>query len=441
MAENSTPSPGNTQSPLRLIQLHAPELRVAILSNVPNLQTLRSLILSCSAFSTVYYSYQRQILLHLARNAFDIDSVNIAIPLLACRAQHLDVLALNHLETVTTLLKANPEHSTLTKQSTLEITIEECKQMLQLKDVATQICSDLIAQMPFHHPLGKENVMSQKPLSTTERCRITTAIYRWELWAGLFSQRTRSAIQKQDPAARVDLDAQTTVYRARYTRWEQEQLGCLYEYALRRYRKLFDESAKWFDEDKGPGPFDPAEDLNPWFMLHEYGSFAPKPTFLSCKSKLRKLTFLSIDFFSDDNQDKILGRGPQLLAALLSKTDTKWRCDTIITCIHNFDPCFGTVVFAFIPRKSAREAKEEDRPYGYRWALANLKPGDPSLVKACDFLWHWGYAFWDEDRLRNWGFEIDGPFYYTEVYGTYPDEKDGIRDRESGRLLQEPQFA
>lgn len=156
MAENSTPSPGNTQSPLGLMQLYAPELRVAILSYVPNLQTLRSLILSCSAFSTAYYSHQRQILLHLARNAFDIDRVNIVIPLLACRAQHIDVMASNHLETVTTVLETNPEHNALTSQATLQISIEECKQMLRLKHVASQICRDLISQVPLHHPLGEK---------------------------------------------------------------------------------------------------------------------------------------------------------------------------------------------------------------------------------------------------------------------------------------------
>lgn len=121
-----------------------------------------------------------------------------------------------------------------------------------------------------------------------------------------------------------------------------------------------------------------------------------------------------------------------------------------MTCIYNFDPCFREVICPEhlweirIPAATDEDigATEEDQPYGYRWALATpIQPSIPSLLKACGFLWHWGYAFWDEDRLRNWGFEIGGPFFYTEVYSMYSNDKDGIRDRVSGRLLQESQLA
>ena len=85
------------------------------------------------------------------------------------------------------------------------------------------------------------------------------------------------------------------VYLARYTRWEQEQLGCLYDYVHRRYRQLFNESGKWFDQNKGTGPFDLVEeDLNPWFTLYEDGPFAPKPALLLYKLQLQRLTFLSL---------------------------------------------------------------------------------------------------------------------------------------------------
>ncbi|KAL8746613.1 MAG: hypothetical protein Q9190_001392 [Brigantiaea leucoxantha] len=295
MVEDSVPQLQNPPPTVQILPLQITELRIAILRNVPNLQTLRNLVLSCSTFSTVYYSHQRQILLHLAREAFDVDRVNMAIPLLACRAQHVQVLASNHLEMVTALLKANLEHNALTKHASLQISIAECKQMLLLKDVASQICNDLVLQMSLQHPLGEKNMMRQKPLSATERGRITTAVYRWELWAGLFSQRTRNLIQEQSPAARIDVDAQIAVYLARYTIWEQEQLGCLYDYVRRRYRRLFGESAKWFDENKEPGHCDPAdEDLNPWYMLYEHSSFLPKAHSISVKSKTTKADTLSL---------------------------------------------------------------------------------------------------------------------------------------------------
>lgn len=282
-----------TRSPSRLIQSCPLELQVAILTHVPDLQALKSLILSCSAFSTAYYSHQRQVLLHLAQNTFDADKVNIAIPLLACRAQHIDVWSPTHLETVTTLLKAIPEHIEPTKQAIHEISVEECKQMLRLKSVASQICNDLISQVPLHHPLEGDDVMSYKPLSSTEKHRITVAVYRWELWAKLFSKQPPDDASSQDSISGTDSHTQMAVYLARYTRWEQEQLSCLYDYAHRRCDQLFGDSACWYHE-KNPGLFTVEEsfeeDRKPWEMLCHDRPFPINPILSLCTS-LWKLNF------------------------------------------------------------------------------------------------------------------------------------------------------
>ena len=284
MAEDSAPRLRNPPSPVQLL-LQVTELRIAILSHIPNLQTLKNLVLSSSTFSTVYYSHQRQILLHLALRVFDVDRINMVIPLLACRAQHVQTLASNHLERVTELLETNLEHNALTKQAGVQISIEECKQMLLLKDIASQICDDLFSQMPLNHPLGGRSMMSQMPLSATERGRITTAICRWQLWAGLFFQKTRN-IQNDYPVARIDLDTQRVVYLGRYTQWEQEQLSCLYSYVQQRCWQIQSECCKWFLEDKG---LDPAEE-----GLDDYGSLVPEAQSIPTKIKTTKVDTSSL---------------------------------------------------------------------------------------------------------------------------------------------------
>ncbi|KAL9043746.1 MAG: hypothetical protein Q9214_003077 [Letrouitia sp. 1 TL-2023] len=460
MALDSTLSPANTQSLLRLILSCAVEYRVAVLKHVADPQALRSLVLSCSAFSTAYYSHKRQILLHMVRNTFDVDKVNIVIPLLACSAQHVDILSPTHLKTVTTLLKANPEHIELTKQATLQITVEECKKMLRLKSIASQICSDLISQVPLHHPLGREDVISYKPLSPTERRRITIAIYRWELWAQLFSQLGHVIFQRHDPAARIDINTQRAVYLARYTRWEKEQLSCLYEYVHRRYEQLFEESARWYHE-KNPGPFSGQEafeeNMKPWEVLRNDCAFPfdPYSNWIFIRITEANIKFLCKAISLPFNLVSIISRGPQVLASLLKNTDPGWKCEMIMECIYNVEPSFVEVVSpeyeyrytapewreyterVYIPATDEEDigAQKDDQPYGYKWAFANksINPGDPSFWSACDFLWHWGYAFWDEDRLQNWGFGIGGPFYYKDGI------EEGIFDRASGRQLQEPQ--
>lgn len=218
MAGDTTTSlPENTQSTLQLIQSHAPELLITILTHVPDRQTLRNVVLSCGAFSRVYLRYRRQILLELTRNAFEVDGVNIAIPLLACRVNHVDAKPSNRLEIVTALLESNSERRKMTKQESRRISIEECKRMLQLKDVASQICSDLISQTSLSHPLGKDNIMGLKPVSLTERCRISIAIYRWGIWAGLSHQRARYLRWNPGTAAETAICAQKAVFTARYT--------------------------------------------------------------------------------------------------------------------------------------------------------------------------------------------------------------------------------
>ena len=132
----------------------------------------------------------------------------------------------------------------------------------------------------------------------------------------------------------------------------------------------------------------------------------------------------------------MIDQGPQFLTALLCKNDKKWRSDTFKTYVPNFGSRFGDIISPayllgnIFPAATDQGigAREEDQPYGYRWALATPREsGSPRLLKADLFLWRWGYAFWDEDRLRDWGFAIGGPFFYND--------ENGVFDRASGQPL------
>ncbi|KAL9606965.1 MAG: hypothetical protein Q9167_008074, partial [Letrouitia subvulpina] len=237
------------------------------------------------------------------------------------------------------------------------------------------------------------------------------------------------------------------VYLARYTRWEQEQLRCLYDYAHRRYNQIFEKSAKWYHE-QNPGPFSTEEEeLTPWEMLRNNRSFPFKPhsSYISINTTEADIKFLYKATGTHYNLAGIISRGPEVLASLLKKVDPRWRCDVIMDHVHYFEPFFVEIISpkrpenVYIPAANEEDigVQKDDQPYGYKWAFANksIKPGNPSFWRACDFLWYWGYAFWDEDRLQNWGFEIGGPFYYSE-----DGNEGGIFDRASGRQLQEQQW-
>lgn len=119
--------------------------------------------------------------------------------------------------------------------------------------------------------------------------------------------------------------------------------------------------------------------------------------------------------------EEIFNHGPRRLAELLRETDLRYEGDAKAFYVAWFDGrCFDIIenenmleTHSLLAVDEDVGLTEKDRPYGYSWARATpLNPGNPTLEKADCFLWHWGYAFWDEDRLRSWGFEIGGQFYY-----------------------------
>ncbi|KAF3483340.1 uncharacterized protein GIQ15_02664 [Arthroderma uncinatum] len=73
------------------------------------------------------------------------------------------------------------------------------------------------------------------PISSSERCRIARAFYRFEIYCNLFR-----------PSRRVSLDAETQeeLFIRQFAPWETEQLCCVYDYLVEKITPAFNDIAE-----------------------------------------------------------------------------------------------------------------------------------------------------------------------------------------------------
>lgn len=252
----------------RHVQLNSlpTELQAMILCEAADISTIKNLTLSCKAYRDAYLGAEREILLALVRRTFDADDIQLQIPLLAVKAKKVDPYAHDHFNKVNDLLEANPEDTTLTEKQLLEISPLRCLQLLDIHMTASRICDDVPTQLISKSPITGDEQPHKRALSKSERRRITRSIYRWELSVQLFFDYGST---KQSKEARIETEDQVSIFINRYEFWEQEEMACICEYAVRRYVVLIEDAFNHFNMTNGPNyPDEPGDEFsNPHKML------------------------------------------------------------------------------------------------------------------------------------------------------------------------------
>ena len=422
------------------------ELLLNIFCEVTDVETLMNLSLTCSAFSRVYKQHQRHILVVLSEKVYAADDVNFSLPTLVSKAWRIDVNASSHRERVTELLKQYPEGETLSQEQVSEIDTEQCKQMLRSHSCAQKICASFASRMLFKRPFLQMSNTKEAPLSTPEISRMMKSIYRWELWSALFSQHTIDR-KGQNQLAIIDDDTQESLFLSRYTIWEAEQMSCLTMFIREQYDMMVEEGREWWysgDVKTRAGRMKRAFATPCWNS--GYGECLP--SFLvvisltfSCEQEFPKI---------DQQLNTFINRGPQTFCRVQHNRDLETRTFMLVELNVNYWPYFQHVVHDqghyspdFHDRLPIREPLE-DAPFGYRWARTTLQSRDydapwekgwcPSENRPGFYspLWEWGYAFWDETRLREWGLELDGKVLLDKIKDDF--EKQGTPDRDDNGL-------
>ena len=101
------------------------------------------------------------------------------------------------------------------------------------------------------HPMSGEKQEHFTPPSSNEARRINRAFYRLELFSMIFSQ------PNLEVRKRLDCMDMCHLFLNQFPPWEVEEIACVRDYIIDRYRQLF---AKYADELARPRPQKPPED-------------------------------------------------------------------------------------------------------------------------------------------------------------------------------------
>lgn len=219
----------------------AVELRTSILCQVANLASLKSLILTCSAYHQAFVRSRKEVLIALAQHVLTVGSITLQLPLQIVRASSIDLFASDHRQKVVALLDGHPEITNLSRNSFADISIEQILRLFDLHRDISLVCDDLPEWMISKHPITGEEQFDRKELSSSEKERILRSLYRWELWRQLFFP-LQDWMNRQGKEAKIPPSDQMSIQLARYPPWEQEELGCAVDYGIRRYDQLCGEA-------------------------------------------------------------------------------------------------------------------------------------------------------------------------------------------------------
>ncbi len=112
----------------------------------------------------------------------------------------------------------------------------------------------------------------------------------------------------------------------------------------------------------------------------------------------------------------LVSRGPQLLARILETSDPQQKCDTLMsfygcprspTLYDLFEAASEEVLYPFPVSYSVTDA-----PYGWQWAHDGDDDYDIEVYGGLRKLWHWGFVYWDRERLEEWGIQRGGNVIY-----------------------------
>lgn len=196
------------------------ELKQLILGALPNIDSLLSLIATCTSFRNAFLDAQGLILPHIIANQIDRHVLAEAIVILRGRSKPTPWSAEDITAALDTLFAAQ---TTVEQVWTLPDAIAVSALHRHVQHFASQFARVAIAQIP---PCA--GVEACAPLSVTERRRIERAFYRFELYRLFFRQPDGSR------AMTLPLMRQWKLFFSRFSPWENLQLLCVHDYLFRR---------------------------------------------------------------------------------------------------------------------------------------------------------------------------------------------------------------
>ena len=216
------PSPVPSTSPFLNL---APELKQAIFPALPDVNTLKSLILTCSAFYHTFRDAESLIIKSILHNQIGSQLLFDALILLEHR-----MLGIYNAETVAHFFDTYAERALTLKSCHRRWRLRHAVAISSLHDTIESLSQDFARSALATNPVTGLDEPSPTPLSALESDRIKRAFYRYELFCRIFHGNERFRLH------RIESTSLHNNFFGMCEPWENEQLRCVRDYLFDRLR-------------------------------------------------------------------------------------------------------------------------------------------------------------------------------------------------------------
>ncbi|RDW79162.1 uncharacterized protein DSM5745_06014 [Aspergillus mulundensis] len=422
------------------------ELRIQIILQVPDLQSLQSIALSSTALYQAYILARQEAVPEILRRQYDgLVEIHEAIAAVRSKQFHANTPGDRH--NIIALLDArrrSKEIRQLSAQSgsTLPLpdqpaSYDEALDLVKLHEIAVWLLDDYSrnASCPFWMGIRqwKSEVLPLK-FSALEKKRYFRAFYRFQTFCNLFGQTENPVDSGERPFVKSPWNRQYwefeddevwKVFFGPFTPWEDEEFACLWQHFYDRIHAIYWEVSNDLEEH---GP-------------NESGELPEKLRATLLPSHTIRETD-NLRLHSDNVREKIVSIGGRFLCELLREKDFVRRRDMIyanyltstLAWFPSYVPSkfsdkypllypadrfnFGTGLDGL--RAFLSTLPEIERPnlcFELTW-LDEIEDDEPVFKEILEDggdsrSLAWGYALWDNERLYKWARKYAAPIFGT----------------------------
>jgi hypothetical protein len=400
------------QKTSHLDQLPA-ELKVIILRHCPDITTLKALTLSSPSYHVAYLEQRRLILSNVLHNALPPSLFFEAYSVFEAKRFQQDEGSISRVSEIKSFLLDYHEARKSGNFPSAPLDLEALLPMAQFNIKVEAIVKHYYQPILTTNPVSKEPQPSDGAISRTELSRLYRGLYRFELFCLMFGERKYDLEVDDDWGIWARGFSVLTISRlflSKLAAWEVEEVVCIGKYILDTYDRILGDCS----------------DLDPEQQKREYQKQRLKSGMLALHRRSVYLAFVrlltSIEIASiykvrlNEKKEYSMSRGLRLFHKVITSHSPATQTKILTELSGDEDSFLARALDKYheSQQRSQRQhifgredrgefvfmGEEEGPNAGFVWSRA----GSPWGVEHVDIeLRGWGYVFWDEKRLTDWG--------------------------------------
>ncbi|KAL3491189.1 hypothetical protein BJX62DRAFT_237427 [Aspergillus germanicus] len=362
-----------------LLERLSTELIQAILSELSDIQSLESAVLTGPCLYAAFKGTKSQIVKSVLSQQFDADLLHdaLAVEVSMQKKNTWQESDVNDFLDSYLCRNKQPFHSVL------DYTLSQALRLARLLAVIDRFTRDLTAPiLARNKPLQDRHAEPPDPalpLSQTDRTRFVRTFYQFQIYCSLFGDLMKCPYQ--------DGSERSFEYFALFSAWENEQLACIHDYLLRVIAPAFRQEAETDHE---------------WilyFILSNTGENSIVQQYHLSRGLDHILRFLAADSPKERHS---------LLSAKQNQQSHRAFFSNILREFNEFEqpePLKDLTATAeeLLVRQPLYSDPDTGAELVWRWAHQKQTCSQFILSRSQAPLREWAYVMWDYQRLEGWG--------------------------------------